>query len=189
MIVCIRYRPSIRWKTDLAADNILIRSRLVTRRCHHTKILTISKEELPNSRPTLQTEHKNISIHFQIPTIFWNKAIIMITTTILKSTSRVLSLFLVGAGTNFMPVIMASAFTPFETNDELKTAVDQYCAGTFTSSSVYGWVVSGCCMKPSRPLEALLASRILFCSSFSTPTHLLIITISPLCSFLETIPN
>jgi surface protein len=67
---------------------------------------------------------------------------------ILTKSPRVvlLSLYLMmTAGSYFKPVV-ASAVTPFETNADLKTAVEQYCNGTFVSSSVYGsieeWDVS-----------------------------------------------
>jgi hypothetical protein len=52
------------------------------------------------------------------------------------------------AGSYFMPPVAASAaaVTPFETYDELKTAVDQHCGGTFDPNSTYGpiedWDVS-----------------------------------------------
>ena len=61
----------------------------------------------------------------------------------------VFALFLSAAGSYFMPVV-ASAVTPFETTVELKTAVDQYCEGTFNSTSIYGWVMIF--VKPSRSL-------------------------------------
>jgi hypothetical protein len=51
-----------------------------------------------------------------------------------KSPRVLLSLVLMTAGSYFMPVV-ASAVTPFETRDELKTAVDQYCGGSFNSTS------------------------------------------------------
>ena len=73
---------------------------------------------------------------------FWKttKDIIMILT---KSPRVLQSLYLMmTVGSYFKPVV-ASAVTPFETNADLKTAVEQYCNGTFVSSSVYGWVVVG----------------------------------------------
>jgi len=67
-----------------------------------------------------------------------------------KSPRVLLSLYLMmTAGSYFKPVV-ASAVTPFETNADLKTAVEQYCNGTFVSSSVYGWVVVGS-IKPCLP--------------------------------------
>ena len=80
---------------------------------------------------------------------FWKttKDIIMI---LIKSPRVLQSLYLMmTAGSYFKPVV-ASAVTPFETNADLKTAVEQYCNGTFVSSSVYGWVVVGS-IKPCLP--------------------------------------
>ena len=57
-------------------------------------------------------------------------------TVVTKSPRVLLSLFLMTAGSYFKPVV---AYTPFQTRSELKTAVDQYCDGTFNStSSAYG---------------------------------------------------
>jgi hypothetical protein len=57
---------------------------------------------------------------------------------ITKSPRVLLSFFLMTAGSYFTPVV-ASAVTPFETYDELKAAVDQYCDDSFDSSgSGYG---------------------------------------------------
>jgi hypothetical protein len=57
---------------------------------------------------------------------------------IVTKSPRVLLSFLMTAGCFFTPVV-ASAVTPFETYNELKTAVNQYCGGSFdSSSSAYG---------------------------------------------------
>ena len=52
---------------------------------------------------------------------------------ILSSPPLVLSPFLIAAATYFVvtPVVESAAVVPFETRDELKTAVDHYCGGTF----------------------------------------------------------
>jgi hypothetical protein len=44
---------------------------------------------------------------------------------------------LIAAASYFMPIV-ESAVTAFETRDELKVAVDQYCDGTFDANSTYG---------------------------------------------------
>jgi hypothetical protein len=58
---------------------------------------------------------------------------------IVTKSPRVLLSFLMTAGSFFFTPVVASAVTPFETYNELKTAVDQYCGGSFdSSSSAYG---------------------------------------------------
>jgi hypothetical protein len=42
------------------------------------------------------------------------------------------------AGSDYFKPVVASAVTPFETNEDLSVAVDEYCGGTFNSSSAYG---------------------------------------------------
>jgi hypothetical protein len=56
---------------------------------------------------------------------------------ITKSPRVLLSLFIMTPGSYFKQA-MASAVTPFETYDELKSAVNQYCDDIFDSSSAYG---------------------------------------------------
>ncbi len=48
---------------------------------------------------------------------------------------RVLALFFKATVSYFILPVVASAATAFETRDELKTAVDEYCAG---GNSIYG---------------------------------------------------
>ena len=55
--------------------------------------------------------------------------------SILSKPSLALALFLIAAASNFNPV---SAVTAFESYDELKTAANAYCAGTFDAASPYG---------------------------------------------------
>jgi hypothetical protein len=57
---------------------------------------------------------------------------------ILSRTPHVLSTFLIAAASYFVTPVVESAVVPFETRDELKTAVDQYCGGTFDPISAYG---------------------------------------------------
>jgi hypothetical protein len=59
--------------------------------------------------------------------------------TITKSPRVLLSLYRLTAGSYFMPAVVASDVTPFETAENLKAAFSQYCAGNFDStSSEYG---------------------------------------------------
>jgi hypothetical protein len=57
---------------------------------------------------------------------------------IITKSPRVLSsLFVMTAGSYFKPVV-ASAVTPFFDEFDLSETVNQYCDGTFSSSSTYG---------------------------------------------------
>jgi hypothetical protein len=58
---------------------------------------------------------------------------------IISRSSKVLSLFLIAAPSYSMPVV-ESAGVPFETRDELKTALHQYCGGTFDPNVAYGLI-------------------------------------------------
>jgi hypothetical protein len=57
---------------------------------------------------------------------------------ILSRSPHVFSLFLIAAASYFVTPVVESANLQFETRDELKTAVDQYCGGTFDPISAYG---------------------------------------------------
>ena len=116
---------------SLSEENI---ERAIPRYSHKISFYTNIKQTSPRNW-ALFVER----IH-QIVNLFKKK---IITTTIavmsiIMSKRPLLPLYLIAAASYFMPTV--AAYSSFGSRNDLKTAVDQYCANTFNPST-YGWVL------------------------------------------------